>query len=162
MISQFDSFLGGLIKAIFYAKPALVNSSEKLLNISQLSEFDSINAAKEYIVEKEVETVLRKSHSEQFDWLENKFNVKLRKNLPAWKTFIEITERRNLFVHSNGIASSQYIKVCNEHSVEIDVKVAQELSASLEYFTEAYHCIYEIGVKIITSFNGEKSFHKIC
>lgn len=150
LVSQFDSFLGKILRVLFYLRPELLNGSDKSLTFSQLVEFNSVESAKEYIVEKEIETVLRKSHSEQFDWLENKFNVPLRKNLPAWQVFIELTERRNLFVHANGIVSSQYIKVCKDHKVNLqdDIKVGKELHVNPRYFKQAYECIYEIGVKL--------------
>lgn len=150
LVSQFDSYLGRLLRALFYLKPELLNSSEKALTLSQLMEFKSVENAKEYILEKEIETVLRKSHAEQFDWLEKKFGIHLRKGLPVWPTFIELTERRNLFVHANGVVSSQYLRVCKEHNVSLDedIQVGKELDVSREYFIQAYKCIYEIGVKL--------------
>lgn len=150
LVSQFDSFLGRLLKALFYLKPEMLNTSEKSLTFSQLIEFKSIDNAKEHIIEKEIEAVLRKSHSEQFDWLEKKFNIPLRKDLPAWPVFIELTERRNLFVHANGAVSSQYLRVCKDNKVNLksDVKVGMELDVSPKYFMRAYQCIYEIGVKL--------------
>jgi len=78
LISQYDAFLGQLIKALFDINPEMLNSSERNLSYSQLAEFDSISDAREHIVEKEIETVLRKSHAEQFDWLEKKFDLPLR------------------------------------------------------------------------------------
>jgi type IV secretory pathway TrbF-like protein len=150
LISHYDAFLGGIIKALFLMKPDVLSASEKNITFSQLLEFGSVENAREYIVEKEVETVLRKSHSEQFDWLETKFGLELRKGLDAWPTFIEVTERRNLFVHSRGIVSNQYLTVCEKHGVifEDDIQVGQELEVPPDYFNSAYECIFEIGVKL--------------
>jgi hypothetical protein len=150
LVSQYDGFLGQLIKALFDIKPELLNSSEKNITYSQLLEFGSVEAAKEYLLEKEIETVLRKSHTEQFDWLEGKFVIELRKDLPSWPIFIELTERRNLFVHTRGIVSSQYMKVCAQHKVKLadDVKVGTQLFAGADYMTSAFACIFEIGVKL--------------
>ena len=106
--------------------------------------------AREYIVEKEVETVLRKSHSEQFDWLEKKFGLTLRTGLPVWSDFIEVTERRNLFVHNRGIVSNHYLDVCRKHGVEFETKlqVGEQLSVPIEYFNSAFETIFEMGVKL--------------
>ncbi len=150
LVSQFDSFIGQLLRTLFYLKPEMLNGSEKALKFSELVEFVSIDAAREYIIEKEIETVLRKSHSDQFSWLESKFKVPLRKALPIWSDFIELTERRNLLVHANGVVSSQYVKVCEENGVELDdtVEVGTVLEVSSDYFLKAYKCVYEIGVKL--------------
>jgi hypothetical protein len=93
---------------------------------------------------------LRKSHSEQFDWLEERFSIELRKDLPIWPTFIEVTERRNLFVHAGGVVSNQYIKICRQHGYNLDASVAigTELGVTGAYFRTAYEAIYEIGVKL--------------
>jgi len=149
-ISQYDAFLGHLIKALFDIIPDVLNSSERNLSYSQLAEFESISEARAHIVEKEIETVLRKSHSEQFEWLEKKFELPLRKDLALWPLFIEVTERRNLFVHTRGIVSSQYIKICKQHGVKLsdDIKVGGELDASLAYMEEAYECLFDIGVQL--------------
>ena len=149
LISQYDAYLNDLLKILFEIRPEYINNSEKELTFSQLTKFDSIESAREYVVEKEVDTVLRKSHSEHFDYLENKLGMTLRKDLPIWQTFIEITERRNLFVHCDGIVSNQYLKVCSDHKCNIEnVKINDRLNVDAAYFRKAYECIYEISTKL--------------
>ena len=110
---------------------------------------ETIENAREYIIDKEIDTVLRKSHSEQFEYLEKLIGIKLRENLPIWQTFIEITERRNLLVHCDGVVSNQYIKNCTEHKCKIDkIKFGERLGMKLEYFSNAYKCLYEIATKL--------------
>jgi hypothetical protein len=118
--------------------------------VSLTLEFTSIAEARECILEKEVESVIRKSHAEQFQWMENKFAVPLRKDLDSWPKFIELTERRNLFVHTGGIVSSQYLKVCQEHGVVFSTTptIGNELGLAPAYFKEAVDIVFEIGVKL--------------
>lgn len=150
LISQFDSFLGKLIREIFQSKPDILNSSEKNLTFSKLLELTSLEEAKEFIIEKEIESVLRDSHSDHFDWLENKLGIPLRKDLPIWQTFIEVTEKRNLFVHNDGVVSSQYLSVCRHHKVQFDKepKLGEKLNITTEYFELTYKCLFEISVKL--------------
>jgi len=174
LISQFDIHISRLIKTMFYVKPETLNSSEKILKFSELIEFETLEAAKEYLIEKEIETVLRESHSKQFEWLEKKLGVNTLKNLPAWSTFIEITERRNLFVHCDGLISSQYIDVCKNNGVILDDKnkLGHKLDVDEKYFEEAYKCIFEIGVKLAQTMwrklktndleNANIKLHNIC
>jgi hypothetical protein len=151
IVSQYDAFLGDLIRTLFTLKPNFLNISERQMTYAELVTFASIEAAREHIIEKEVETVLRKSHSEQFDWLENKFDLQLRKGLELWPRFIELTERRNLFVHASGLISQHYLDVCDKHAVTHGQRPArgQQLDVTPAYFADAYECILEIGVKLV-------------
>lgn len=150
LVSQYDSFFGRIIRFIFSVKPQILNASEKSIPYTDLIQFTNIDAAREYIIEKEVETVIRKSHSEQFSWLKEKLGTPFNKDLKSWPVFVELTECRNLFVHCDGIVSSQYLKVCSDHKCSIDpnLKVGAQLRISPNYFEEAYKCIYEIGIKL--------------
>jgi len=150
LVSQFDAHLSRLIRTMFDVKPEKLNSSQKTLTFEELFNFSTLEAAKEYIIEKEIETVLRKSHSDQFTWLEEKLGIKTLKKFPAWSTFIEITERRNLFVHCDGIISSQYIDVCQKNDIKIDkdYQVGKQLEVDDEYFNKACNCIFEVGIKL--------------
>jgi hypothetical protein len=150
LISQYDAYLGRLIRTIFIRKPEILNGSDKKISFESLSQFLSIDAAREYILEKEVESILRSSHSDQFKWMERTFDVPLTKGLESWPEFVEITERRNLFVHTDGIVSSQYISVCKLQgcTIEESTKEGARLGVPEKYFEAAHQCIYEIGVKL--------------
>lgn len=150
LISQYDAYLGRVLRVAFTRKPDILNGSEKKISFDTLSHFPSIDAAREYILEKEVESILRSSHTDQFKWMESAFSVPLTKGLERWPTFIEITERRNLFVHTDGVVSSQYIAVCNLHKCDlpIEIKEGVRLDVPQDYFAAAHSCIYEIGVKL--------------
>ena len=149
LISQYDAFLGRLIKIILSTKPEMLNASEKSISFTELVNFGSVEDAWKFILEKETESVIRKSHAEQFDWMENKFSMQLKKELAIWPEFIEITERRNLFVHTDGVVSDQYLRVCKQHGASIDgIIIGKELFVTPEYFENSYNVIFEIAFKL--------------
>ncbi len=150
LVGQFDAFVGRLLRSIFLLRPELIEASERTLTFSQLMELGSIEAAREYMLEKEIETVLRKSHADQFGWMETKFKIELRKGVPTWPVFVELTERRNLFAHTSGVVSEQYLCNCREHGVDLpdDCSRGTELSVDPDYIRQAYACMLEIGVKL--------------
>lgn len=173
LISQYDAFLNKLLRILLNTRPEYINSSERELTFSQLIQFDSIESAREYVIEKEIETVLRKSHSDHFDYLESKLKIPLRKDLPIWQTFIEITERRNLFVHCDGIVSNQYLKVCKDNQCNIgEINLNDRLYVDLAYFKKSYDCLYEISTKLTHTIwrklikndleSADKSLNEIC
>jgi len=150
MISQYDAFLGRLLRAVFILKPEVMNDSQRSFTFQEISKYSSFEEFKSHVIEKEVETVLRKSHAEQFKYMEDKFGLHLTKDLKAWPKFIEITERRNLFVHNDGTVSKQYLSVCAEHKCQLDSECVEgsRLNVSQKYFMESYSCLYEIGFKL--------------
>lgn len=173
LISQYDAFLSRLLRSIFELKPEILNGSERNLTFAQLYEIGTMEGARNFLVDKEIETVLRKSHSEQFDYLEVRLGLELRKNLPAWKSFVEITERRNLMVHTDGYVSAQYLKNCADNGCDMnEVKLGERLTISGEYFIAAYNCLYEIAVKLTHTIwrklvpdeleNADAELNKIC
>jgi hypothetical protein len=150
LVHHYDAYLGHLLRSAFYSKPELLNASQKTIIFKDLIGHSSINTVKETIIEKEIESVIRESHVKQFEWMESRFGMPLKKDLLVWPAFVELTERRNLFVHSGGVVSSQYLSVCKENGVILDgcIKKGCELHVSQEYFKKSFECIFEIGIKL--------------
>ncbi len=150
LVSQFDAFIYKTIQIILHLKPEILNSSEKSLNFSSLAKLKSIKEAKNYMIEKEIESVLRNNHKEHFVWLEKKLDIQTLRSFSSWKDFIEITERRNLFAHCGGKISSQYITNCKEHGIIIDkkYKIGDKLEISADYLKSSYECLFEVGTKL--------------
>jgi hypothetical protein len=150
MISVFDAYIGRLLRGLLKTKPEILNASNRQLTYAQLSEFDTLDSARDFILEAEVDSILRSSHSEHFEWLENKLSMPLRKDLPSWPVFIEITERRNLFVHTDGVVNAQYLNICRRNKCDLkkDVTIGSRLIVDQSYFKCAYDCLIEIGVKL--------------
>lgn len=145
LVSRYDAFLGRLVRTMLLVRPELQKSSERSLSFALLVELGDFEAAKHYLMEKEIESVLRGSHEDHFEWLEKRLDITLRKGLPSWAKFIEITERRNLLVHSDGIVSHQYLTKCKANG---DCSLGDKLEVPHAYFKGACDCLLEIGVKL--------------
>jgi hypothetical protein len=148
LVSVYDAYLGKLLKVIFSLHEEMVLTSDREIKYSDLLMFDSIEQARSSLIDKEVETVLRNSHHDHFAWMENRFGIKLREGLTAWPDFIEVCERRNLFTHTGGIVSQQYLSVCKKHGYKSDKSVGDKLAADPEYFKSSVKTISEIGIKL--------------
>jgi len=150
LLCTYDAFLGKIFRYILTCKPEILNGSERSLTYADLVRFGDLEYAKEYIIEKEIESILRQSHVDHFTWLERKLNCSFRSGLEIWPQFVELTQRRNLFVHSDGVVSSQYLTVCRDHGCAIpsDVQVGSRLNVPQDYFEKSFECLYEIGIKL--------------
>lgn len=150
LVSLYDAYLGNLIKVMYKTCPELLNDSNKNFSLAEILQFESIEEAKDRVIEKEVDTILRDNHLAQIQWLDAKLKLNIKKDLPVFSDFIEITERRNLFVHTNGEVSRQYIKICKDNHVkDIEkVKIGDHLTATPQYIFHCYNTLFEIGVKL--------------
>jgi hypothetical protein len=149
MVSAFDAYLGRFLRSIFILKPELIHASQRSLSFQELVSFESLEAAREHIIAEEIDSFLRNSHIDHFDWLENRLNMPLRKDMPSWSTFVEVTQRRNLYVHCDGMVSKQYLDICRKNGVPVDeVIVGSPLKIDAKYFDRAFSCLFEIGVKL--------------
>jgi len=149
MVSQYDVFLAGLLRCLFQMKPEVLNASDRKISYSEIIAFTSIQQATETIVDAEIDAVLRKSLIEQFTWLENKFSVSLRTDLTVWPELVELVQRRNLFVHADGIVSKQYLEVCESQGCDIkDVAISLPLSVGVDYLNRARDILFEVSVKL--------------
>ncbi len=149
LLCQYDALIGNLVKLVLINKPELLNGSERTFTFQQISNFNSIDDAKDALIAKEVESLLRKSHDEQLKWFENKLGITLHSDEKLIKSFIEITERRNLYTHNNGIVNESYISNCEHYKITTDAKIGDVLEVSAKYFNKASDCLLEIGIKLI-------------
>ena len=147
LLSQLDTYLKDLMEIIIDNKPHIITGSDKKLTFSEIAQFENLDEAKEHLIEKEIETVIRNNINEQFKWFENNLSVKLRKDLPSWNTLMELTQRRNLFVHNNGKVSTQYLKNCSPNTGS-QIKLNDTLHSDLDYFEQSFNCLFEIAVKL--------------
>lgn len=148
-VSQFDSFLGQLLRILLDRRPDIVSSSQKTFAAHEVLKYTDMSAFKDAVIEKTIEDFLRKSHEKQFIWLEEQFGLKLRNDLHSWARFIETFERRNLFAHSNGVVSQSYLIKCAEAGLDPLPKLGETLSASPKYLQRSLQVFAEIGIKLI-------------
>lgn len=151
LVSQYDAFLSALVSALYEMQPALMKNSKKTIEFCEVLTYGSIEELKTSVVDEEIEDLLRESHAKQFVWLENKFAINtLRKDLDIWPSFIEITERRNLFVHADGKVSKQYLKTCQEQGVPLPAgtAVGTQLIADMSYVRHSTDVFFEMAVKL--------------
>ncbi len=149
LVSQFDVFVGRLVRFIYRQKPEMLRAIERQLTYAEISGMETIARVQEFIIEKEIESLLRSSHIDQIRWFENRCAVTLRADEKLIADFVEITQRRNLFVHSDGVVSEQYLSACRENRCDCtDIKAGAKLNVDQKYFTHAADRLLEVGFKL--------------
>lgn len=149
LVSLYDQFYAGLIKLIYRIDPDKLKENKKQFTYKELCEYQNVQEVKVVIVDETIEDRLRDSHVKQFEWLAGAMDVNTLKGFKEWPDFVELTERRNLFVHSDGIVSQQYINVCkSEKAYNEGVKKGSQLKVDKEYFEKAFKTLYIVGIKL--------------
>lgn len=149
LVSAYDSFLAALLRVVVSRHEEIVLTSQKQLTFEELMKFSSIEEARSSLIEREIETVLRQSHHDQFDWMQDRFKLKLKDGLSVWPKFVELCERRNLFTHTGGLVSRQYLNNCVSHKADVSgAAIGKRLGVGGEYFTTAVSTVYEVGLKL--------------
>ena len=102
------------------------------------------------MVDMEIESVLRESHTYHFSYLEKKLGVSLKPREVAWHTFLELAERRNLVAHTGGVISRSYLKNCVAHKIPLIEKqsLGDRLEIDRDYLLAACDCLTELGVEL--------------
>jgi hypothetical protein len=72
---------------------------------------------KEFVIYDEIDKVQRDTFEDQIKWITSKTGLDdIAPNYPDWPRLLEILERRNLFVHANGIVNEQYLKASKKYN----------------------------------------------
>lgn len=149
MFSTFDAYTGALLKVIYLKNDELLKGISREISLSDLLGYADINSVKRAMLEKEIETFRRDSYVEQFLTLEKKFNLPLRK-FKEWGEFVELSQRRNLYTHNDGIVSEQYLLVCDREGHKFDVrpKLGEALQVNIDYFFRALRLLSKVGLML--------------
>lgn len=149
LFSSFDAFVGDLISCLFNSNPELYKGLGKQISVSDVLSFDDFGELKEKVLTDEIETIRRKSYVEQFAELEKFFSIPLVK-FKNWSSFIELSQRRNLMMHCNGIVSEQYLKICKKEGYVFKSKVSlgEELLLGSDYMQHAFDLMAEVTTKL--------------
>ena len=147
LVSVYDTFLAGLIRSIYNICPEKLQESQMQFLYKDLQQLKSLSDVKKKIIDKIIETQLRDSHRSQFDWLAKTLGVETLTKFSGWEEFVELTERRNLFVHSNGTVSTQYIEMCTKYGLlTAGIIEGMQLKVDDTYFENAYKTLYKTSV----------------
>lgn len=148
LISIFDSFLAGLVRCVYNLKQDLLLESKQAFTYREIANFVSPKEVKKVIIDSTIDKLFRDSHKEQIEWFEKALEVPLKK-FSKWGDFMELTERRNLFVHADGIVSMQYIGECTKNNYNLqNIEIGSKLSADNAYFEKSFGLLYEMGMML--------------
>lgn len=149
LFSTFDKFIGDLVTILYIRNTDLCKNINKEITLSEALKYESMDELRQVILDKEIESIRRKSYVDQFKDLESKFSIKLTK-FDEWPYFIERSQRRNLFTHCDGIVSKQYLDICREVGCKIKegTAVGDQLKIGAKYLFQSCMLVAQVGVML--------------
>jgi hypothetical protein len=88
LVSSYDAFISNLLTKIFTTYPKILSSSDKSISLADLTKIGSVEAAREQIIAREVDRLMRDSHAEQVVWIEKNLKCSIREGNLAGPGYI--------------------------------------------------------------------------
>lgn len=148
IVSQFDVLIAQLIKFIYLYSENKLIESDCQISFREVIQIGDIEKIKEKFINDKIDSTLRDSHSSQIKALSKLIGNVPLEDVDFWSDFIEMTQRRNLFVHSKGVVSSQYITECQKNGKTNVPLIGTVLSVDEEYFSHAFYVFFCMGVML--------------
>lgn len=149
LVSFFESLLSDLIQNYYKLYPNAMPSEDRNISLADLRTFGSIEKAEEYLILRETENVFRKGLEDQLEY----FNKRMKINISCIDKYkddlVEISQRRNIFVHNNGTINHIYMsKVSDKLSKKYKAKEGENISISSDYLNRTINIMYFSGIVI--------------
>ena len=109
LISAVECFLSQIIHTYYDAVPDAMSDKDKVFSFDDLSNFDSVEDARLYLIEKKVTDLMRGSFTDWISFFRSQAGLSMSYLDPFMDTLVETCERRNLLVHNAGIVNSIYL-----------------------------------------------------
>ena len=118
LVGQFEVLISDVAHQYFKHAPRALNEEEKVLSLSDLQEFGSVEVALDYLVEREIDGLLAQSVEGWAKFFEKRMNIQLQSMAWDWEVFKEIIQRRHIIVHADGRVSRRYLQYVSSELVE--------------------------------------------
>ena len=137
LVSSCEWFFSNLQHQYYATHPSAISSKDKSLSLDDLKGFDSIEDARNHLIETRIEGVVRGPFDEWIRVLrEAPFKLSLGYLDPVLPALIEVFQRRNLFVHNGGVVNSIFLrKVAPE--LRREISAGDVLTNTREYLDRA-------------------------
>jgi len=127
-----ELLFGDLFRIYYACHPGAVGTRDKVFSFEDLSNFDSVSAAREHFVASRIESLLYSSFSDWLDFFRSNAKLSMGYLDEDVDLLVETFQRRNLVVHNAGIVNSIYLNSVHPKLLS-DVTLGQPLPPNRDY-----------------------------
>ena len=149
-VTSYDSYFAGLLRLVFNNRPALVSSSGVNMGADELMTIENVSEIHQRLRERKIEGLMHGSHFDQLKYLDDVLGMEMKSKYQRFGDLIEIFERRNVFVHADGVATRLYVEKCKAASLIIpNDQIGKRLVCDEEYIRKSVDVLMDAGVRLI-------------
>ena len=147
-VALFEAFITDVISAVLVSRPEILKSNKKMITHEELIDGLADGTLLDVLVQKEVIEFSYLSLERQDKWAAEKLGVEFLSRDPTIRASIfELSARRNLFVHNNGVVNSIYHQVVSEPHYDIGYR----LEVDNEYWNNADSTLIVVAEHLVRS-----------
>lgn len=113
LVTNFDQFLSELLTYLFQHIAGQINVIDESVKYCELSNCTDTCSIQDFYIEKFTDSFFRKSHKEQFEWLDKKLSLNIKEQMTNYDDFIFLCELRNLIIHNDSKPNNFFLKNIN-------------------------------------------------
>lgn len=113
LVTNFDQFLSNILTYLFQHINGQINVIEESVKYNELSSCCDTSSIQDFYIEKFTDNFFRKSHMEQFEWLDKKLSLNIKTQMKNIDDFMFLCELRNSIIHNDSRPSSFFLKSVN-------------------------------------------------
>lgn len=147
LVSSFEILESDLIYGYYSRIPnAFPKPEDHLISLAQLRDLGDINEVEKYLISKEAENVIRDSLNKQLKYFSQRLNIDLKPLNDYQDELTEIVQRRNLFVHNDGIVNAIYLAQTPQKYLRgKKIEKGRCLKVSYKYLMQAIELVHLFG-----------------
>lgn len=160
IVGQFEVLLADVAHEFYRHAPRALEADEKVLSVSELKQFPTIEEAVDYVVSRKIDDLLRGSATDWQKFFATRMKLDLAEIAPDWQRFLEYIQRRHIIVHAGGRLSRRYLENVDERLLKEyfgDPQVGRLAKLSAQYCTECLDAFETVGARFIA-----ESWLKLC
>jgi hypothetical protein len=146
-----EKVLGAIVAAHISTNPEFASKDESL-SYSKLLDFNSFDDVKKFIIDRQVESFLKKLGTEdQLKYLHENLKADIKCNCNWYAEFLEVLLRRHAIVHGGGRATKEYIRRVARIPGLGGKKIEEDsmLPLTASYVSNAWELLYSTTVILI-------------
>lgn len=135
LVSHVELYFSNIIHFYLDRFPGCIGESEKQFSLEDLDSFESIEDARQHLIQRKVEDVLYGPFEEWVEFLRNRANLSMGYLDDDLDKLVESFQRRNLVVHAGNRVNQTYLSKVDEDFTD-NIDVGQKLRVDREYLDD--------------------------
>ncbi len=149
LLSCFETLVAQLVREFYRQYPEAFPAESKSLTLANLKEIGSIEDAESYLIDTEIDSILRGNVISQIGYFVKPIKIDIRPIEKFIDNLVEISQRRNILVHNDGIINKHYLSKTPPSLISKEAEEGNVINVDQDYISEASNTVYVIGLIMI-------------